>query len=133
MDRIDDCEIECWMVGSPQKRQKLEETLKQIKALFRNRNISPEYICKALEFVCEHPDDYSCLQCYNKITGDYDTSTCASACESSHRRSFCFLIKDIHLNIIAEQKDKIVIITFYILSEEKDFRKKCNNEFKNLT
>ncbi|BFH72251.1 hypothetical protein SJAV_01950 [Sulfurisphaera javensis] len=44
-------------------------------------------------------------------------------------RVFCFKIQDIHFNIIAESDREPIIVTFYIISDPKDFRNKCNIEF----
>ncbi|WP_338600705.1 hypothetical protein V6M85_12480 [Sulfolobus tengchongensis] len=130
MDSLDDCEIDCGFVISEKKRRLLEKRLyEEIKPLLENRNVPFMKFCDILNYVCHNPNEYSCLQCYDANLMDYVTNVCATSCENKSRESFCFEIQDIYFNVIAESGDEIIIVTFYIISDPKDFKNKCNDRF----
>lgn len=130
MDSLDDCEIDCKFVASEKKRRLLEKRINfEIRPLLENRDIPFVKFCDILNYVCQNPNKYSCLQCYDVSSMDYITNVCATICENKSRMSFCFKIQDIYFNIVAEGKNEITIVTFYIISDPKDFKNKCNNKF----
>ena len=132
MDIIDQCEILCNFVLSKNKREKIEKKLEDIK-IYKGEEGLVE-LCKALNYVCKNPDNWSCLQCYDPNSGEYMTNQCFSSCDSKARRSFCFSIKSLStLVVIAEvNQGQVIIVTFFPISKPKHFITKCGNRFTAL-
>jgi len=123
--------IDCEVNPSINERNKLEGRMYwDVRTLIRN-NISPYKICEAINYVCNNPDDYCCLQCYDELEGDYKTNECSKKCEGKARRTYCFDfgIKEKYLVITEVNKDKVTIVTFFLISRTKDFINKCSNKF----
>ncbi|MQL56499.1 hypothetical protein [Acidianus ambivalens] len=98
----------------------------------RNNLVDEEKICDALNFVRNNIDKYSCLQCY--ISGDYDTGNCATSCIVKFRKSFCFDLNSvIKIIVIAEEYGgKVIMATFFPVTRNKDFERKCGNRFLHI-
>jgi len=98
--------------------------------LVRN-NIDPDKICEAINYVCNNPEDYCCLQCYDVLEEDYKTNECKKKCEGRARRAYCFDfgIKDKYLVIAEVSESNVTIVTFFLISRTKDFINKCGNKF----
>lgn len=124
MDSIDRCRIDCKFIKSEAKRAFLEERLKDL-------SIYREEICKALNDVCNSKVNFSCLQCFDKVSNEYNSRECKKSCDEKFRFSFCFkLTQDLILNVIAEKDENmIIIVTFYPFPFQKvtTLEKKCNN------
>ena len=67
MDIIDHCEISCNFVSSKKKREALKRKLEDIRIYAGEEGVNE--LCKVLNYVCEKPSTWSCLQCYDKNSG----------------------------------------------------------------
>jgi len=128
MDIIDHCEISCNFVSSKKKREALKRKLEDIRIYAGEEGVAE--VCKALNYVCEKPSIWSCLQCYDKNSGEYITNQCFSLCDSKARRSFCFSTRSLSILVVIAEVDqgKVTVITFFQISKSKHFTTKCGNK-----
>ncbi|AWR95382.1 hypothetical protein [Acidianus brierleyi] len=128
MDSIDRCRIDCKFVKSEAKRAFLEERLKDLSQY-------KEEICKALNDVCNSKVNFSCLQCFDKVSNKYSSGECKKSCDEKFRFSFCFkLTQDLIFNVIAEKDGNTIIVTFYPFSFQKatTLEEKCDNVINSI-
>ncbi|BCU66848.1 hypothetical protein HS7_02850 [Sulfolobales archaeon HS-7] len=124
MDSIDECRIDCVLVKSEKKREFLEQR-------FQDLYKYTEQICDYLNYICNKKVKHSCLQCYDENTDSYISNKCETSCDNKKvRYSYCFKLDEkFVLNVIAENVDYPVIVTFYPfpLSDRSTLRKKCDS------
>ncbi|GGT92971.1 hypothetical protein GCM10007116_08500 [Sulfodiicoccus acidiphilus] len=104
--------MSCSFPGSVDKRKLLEQRMEELKALLGD--LKGNTVCEALNYVCHHSGDYSLL-------------------EARGRRHHCFALSPtLRLLVVSEGSGDVVIVTFFPLSRERDFRNKCNFKFIQL-